>query len=115
MKRDSVPQEIERLRKEVERLEKHLEALDPSSDEYAKVNRTYLDAHKMINEYEKTYNENDSETSKRWIDLALGVAGLLLPLGFNFIWLLWGFQFEEEGSIKSSMFKWLTSRFTIKK
>lgn len=114
MKRHSVTVEIERLRGEVQRLEKTLNDLDPSTDEYTKVNKAYLDAHKMINEYEKTYNENDSESSKRWIDLGLGIAGLLLPLGFNFIWMAWGFKFEEEGSIKSSMFKWLTSRFTKK-
>lgn len=115
MKRQSVPQEIERLRGEVQRLETTLKDLDPSTEEYAKVHKAYLEAHKMINEYEKTFNENDSCESKKWIDLVLGIAGLLLPLGFNFIWMCWGFKFEEEGSIKSSMFKWLTSRFTTKK
>ena len=106
--------EIERLRKEVERLEEHLAKLDPATDEYSKVNEAYLKIHKMINDYEKTDCEGDSKKVELWSNLGLGIAGLLLPLGFNFIWLAWGFQFEENGSIKSQVFKWLTSRFTKK-
>lgn len=47
----------------------------------------------------------------RYINLGMTVAGIVLPLVFNWVWMRRGFKFEETGTYTSATFRNLFSRF----
>ncbi len=51
------------------------------------------------------------ETIKRYADVALNVAGIVLPLIFYSTWMRRGFKFEETGTFTSTTFRGLFNRF----
>lgn len=53
----------------------------------------------------------DQNTKDRYLKLIIAGAELLVPLVFYAVWMHQGFKFEETGSIASSTFRGLISRF----
>lgn len=113
------------LKDEVGRALDKLGTLDPDSDEYKKVAENVCQLHKLImaeseeeikfeaNFYEQK-RKDEAQTKDRFVQyLRIGVeaAGVVLPLAFYAVWLRKGFRFEETGTITSSVFKNLISRF----
>lgn len=113
------------LMDEVGRDIEKLETFDPDSDEYKKVAENICRLHKLImdekdaeNKFETMFYEqkrkDEAQTKDHIIQyLRIGVeaAGIGLPLIFYAVWMHKGFKFEETGTITSSVFKNLISRF----
>lgn len=51
----------------------------------------------------------------RWVKIVIDGACLLVPVGFNWIWMRRGFKFEETGSFTSTTFRNLFGKFRIGK
>jgi len=47
----------------------------------------------------------------RLVNIGLGIAGIIIPIGFYAKWMKRGFQFEKEGTFTSTTFRGLFSKF----
>lgn len=65
-------------------------------------------------DYEEKVERLEQENKHRKIGYVFSALGLGLPLIFNSIWMYKGFKFEENGTICSQTFKWLTNGFRSK-
>ena len=80
--------------------------------------RRELDERKLDSDIEGRQNEETFKRNQeredhkgRYFRYGLEAAGIVLPLVFYGIWMHKGFKFEETGSITSSTFRSLISRF----
>ena len=132
-----------KLAEEVNRLILALEHLDPASNEYkitseqiCKLHKLIMDEGKQVLEETKLTNDENRRSlefdaaccdenrkaeqykKNHMVDcLRIGVeaAGIVMPLIFYAVWMRKGFEFEETGTITSSVFKNLIGRFRTTK
>ena len=92
-----------------ERIAKLMESIDsmkPGSEEYASATE---DLKKLI--------EASESTDKNVLDKVLvgvRIGELMLPLGFYWVWMKRGLEFERTGAFTSSVFRSLTNSFKPK-
>lgn len=82
-----------------------LNYLDPHSEEHTKTADNVVKLLKLKIEEERLKKDRIDQKIHRIATYAIEVLGIVLPLGFYWIWMVKGFKFEEEGTITSKTFK----------
>lgn len=109
------------LSEEIKNQFEKVKHLEPGSAEYSsavegltKLYKLKIEETKNELDFEEKAEERESENKHRKIGYVLSALGLGLPLIFNSVWMYKGFKFEENGTICSQTFKWLTNGFRSK-
>lgn len=96
-----------------------LQSLDIGTDEHVKAVESLTKLYKLKQDDERNQKEielkedqNQSEKLGRWVKNGIEFLGITLPLGFYYLWMNKGFEFESTGGVFTSpTFKGLTNKF----
>lgn len=110
------------LEREIEQLLKDMYLSSPDSEGYkeqterlSKLYELRIKEEQSIEELSLKEKQVKEGRKDRWVKILIEGACLLVPVGFNWIWMKRGFKFEETGSFTSTTFKGLFNRFRIGK
>jgi hypothetical protein len=110
------------LEREIEQLLKDMYLCTPDSEGYKEQTERLSKLYELKIKEDQAQEELKLKAQQlgegkkdRWVKVLVDGACLLVPVGFNWIWMRRGFKFEETGAFTSTTFRNLFGRFRIGK
>jgi len=113
------PEETDAATRALERLHKINHDRQQLELEYQQLELEYvkskLEENKQLLEEARAEQQFVAEKKDRTIRHVIEAAGIVLPIGFYWVWMRRGFKFEETGAVTSTTFRNLISKFRLTK